>query len=85
MGHRTIRDEQGVEWQVWDTTPAKQVSQTLEGGWLTFESRTEKRRLAPVPLYWLSAEERELLELLGRARPVQASRPIWREERDAAG
>ena len=74
MSHRTIRDEQGVEWQVWDTTPAKQVSQTLEGGWLTFESPTEKRRLAPVPLYWISAGESELLELLRSAKPVEQAR-----------
>ena len=71
MGHRTIRDRQGLEWQIWDTTPAKQVSQTLEAGWLTFESPGEKRRLAPVPLYWLNATDEELLALLDRALPVR--------------
>lgn len=74
MSHRTIRDDQGVEWQVWDTIPAKLVSRTLESGWLTFECATEKRRLAPVPLYWLSAGEGELLRLLGEATPVQHPR-----------
>lgn len=75
MGHRTIRDRQGLEWQIWDTTPAKQVSQTLEAGWLTFESHGEKRRLAPVPLYWLNATDEELLSLLERALPVRRKAP----------
>ena len=60
-----------MEWQIWDTTPAKQVSHTLEAGWLTFESHGEKRRLAPVPLYWLSASDEELRALLDRAQPVR--------------
>ena len=75
MGHRTIRDGQGLEWQIWDTTPAKQVSQTLEAGWLTFESAGEKRRLAPVPLYWFHATDQELLALLDRAQPVRPKAP----------
>ena len=79
MGHRTIRDGRGLEWQIWDTTPAKQVSHTLEAGWLTFESASEKRRLAPVPLYWLNATDNELLALLDRAQPVR------RKERDGPG
>ena len=72
-------DQQGAEWEVWDTTPAKEVSQTLSGGWLTFQSGATKRRLAPVPLYWLNAPESELLRLLHAARPVTPSSLFERE------
>ena len=74
MAHRTIHDDRGVEWQVWDTIPAKRVSQTFESGWLTFESVSEKRRLAPLPLYWFKASEAELLQMLDLARPVDQPR-----------
>ena len=71
MALRTFQDADGVEWQVWDTIPAKLVSTTFEGGWLTFQSATEKRRLAPIPLYWVSADSEELSRLLRRAKRVE--------------
>ena len=70
MPLRHLIDSRGVEWQVWDTLPGKVVSNTLEGGWLTFQSPEEKRRLAPIPLYWANAPDDELRALLERARPV---------------
>ena len=70
MALRTFRDANGILWQVWDTLPAKIVSNTLEGGWLTFQREGEKRRLAPIPLYWANAGEDELRALLEQARPV---------------
>lgn len=70
MPLRQFTDERGVDWQVWDTLPEKLVSNTLEGGWLTFEAIGEKRRLAPIPLYWAKASDEELRTLLGRARVV---------------
>jgi hypothetical protein len=70
MPLRQFTDARGVSWQVWDTLPEKIVSNTLEGGWLTFQSEGEKRRLAPIPLYWANAPEDELRALLARARPV---------------
>ena len=73
MAHRRFTDRQGVEWQAWDVVPGKLVSDTLQGGWLAFEStQGERRRLAPVPLYWVHAPEPELEELLGKAREVRA-------------
>lgn len=81
MGHRTFVDQHGGEWEVWDTTPAKEVSHTLSGGWLTFQCGAEKRRLAPVPLYWLNAPEAELHRLLDAARPVTPSTLFERESR----
>ncbi len=70
MGIRNFRDSHGVLWQAWDTLPEKIVSNTLEGGWLTFQREGEKRRLAPIPLYWANASEEELRALLARAKPV---------------
>ena len=70
MALRDFRDSRGELWHVWDTLPAKVVSNTLEGGWLTFQREGEKRRLAPIPLYWANAPDEELRQLLERARPV---------------
>ena len=70
MALRAFQDAAGVEWQVWDTIPAKLVSTTYEGGWLTFQSAVEKRRLAPIPLYWTNADVEELMRLLRKAKPV---------------
>ena len=82
MAHRVFEDARGVKWQVWDTLPEKLVSFTLEGGWLTFQSDREKRRLAPIPLYWANADDGELLRLLQSAKPVQ---PREHERRDESG
>ena len=49
------------------------VTPGFEHGWLTFESRGEKRRLAPVPRDWERLDDSGLRVLLGRARPV----PGW--------
>jgi len=70
MSYKTIHDSSGEEWQVWDVFPSTDVRHTLQGGWLTFQSAREKRRLAPVPLYWTSADDAELLRLLAQAKPV---------------
>lgn len=72
MAHRTFRDQAGLEWQVWDVMPTSAVGVTLDGGWLTFLAGEDKRRLAPVPLYWLHASEAELTVLLQTAKPVGA-------------
>ncbi len=42
----------------------------LAQGWLTFESFTEKRRLAPVPAHWDEMPVRDLIALWERANPV---------------
>jgi len=70
LSHRTFTDATGVEWEVWDVFPSTDVRHTLQGGWLTFQSATEKRRLAPVPLYWINADDAELGRLLRAAKPV---------------
>ena len=75
MAHRIWVDANGVEWQVWDTIPRSLVRGTLQAGWLTFESADEKRRFAPLPLYWVNASDEELTDMLAQARPVPKSKP----------
>lgn len=55
---------------MWDVMPTSPVGVTLDGGWLTFLAGEDKRRLAPVPLYWLHASDSELMGLLESAKPV---------------
>ena len=77
MALRTFVDDSGVEWTIWDTVRSTDapVRETLQGGWLTFESTTgEKRRLAPVPLYWAKAPDDEIGRLLEKAKPVTLAR-----------
>ena len=70
MTHRKFRDGDGGEWEVWDTIPSEIVHTAQGGGWLTFRSAAEKRRLAPIPGRWASATDAQLAELLGRASPA---------------
>lgn len=83
MSYRTFTDANGVEWQAWDVFPNTDVRHTLQGGWLTFQSAGEKRRLAPVPLYWVSADDDELRRLLGNAKPVPERRPAGHDGSEA--
>lgn len=43
------------------------VPESLQKGWLAFQSGTERRRLAPIPADWTELTSSELLELLHRA------------------
>lgn len=76
MPHRSIIDQHGNLWDVWDTHPdaRSQVSPHYRGGWLTFETDgppKQKRRLAPLPERWQIATDEELLGMLIRAEPVK--------------
>ena len=53
-----------------ERTRSSLVDPRLASGWLTFESFTEKRRLAPVPLRWDELPVSDLLALWERANPV---------------
>jgi hypothetical protein len=61
-------DSDGVAWRVWNTVPTARttLSGEFERGWLTFESATTLKRLAPIPPNWESAEP-DRLELMCRA------------------
>ncbi|HEX2205828.1 MAG TPA: hypothetical protein VHG91_21115 [Longimicrobium sp.] len=75
MAYREITDESGRQWRVWDTYPQafggrSVIADGYASGWLTFESETEKRRLAPVPEGWETREAEALLRFLETADGV---------------
>jgi hypothetical protein len=77
MAYVEFTDRAGRLWRVWYTMAVAEVATLLpdewKGGWLTFESGEEKRRLAPVPEGWDRLRP-ERLELLCRvAKPTTAS------------
>jgi hypothetical protein len=65
MRVRDFTDSAGLHWRVWATMPSSPhlVSPELHDGWLTFDSGSSRRRLAPIPPNWdqLSAERLQLL------------------------
>ena len=68
---REFVDSAGVAWRVWSTVPARGLlSGTYDQGWLTFESATERRRLAPVPDGWMDFSVERLEQLCWGAKPV---------------
>jgi len=75
MAYREFTDRTGVSWRAWDTRPhsAANVRARYAGGWLSFESARERRRLHPVPAEWADAPEDELWEWLAAAEPVEPS------------
>jgi hypothetical protein len=84
MALREIRDERGIEWQVWDTRPTLRLGDEAAGahlhedavaGWLTFQSATERRRFYQVPAGWEELSDGDLARLCEHAVAVQTSRP----------
>jgi hypothetical protein len=66
MAYREFVDSADVLWRVWATYPTvgKVLSKGFENGWLTFESRTECKRVAPVPKGWEDLPDASLRALL---------------------
>ncbi|HYD51776.1 MAG TPA: hypothetical protein VEA99_04075 [Gemmatimonadaceae bacterium] len=56
--------------------PRMQVRQEFANGWLAFQCRGERRRLAPVPPDWAELDERELASLCSRATPIGSPRRL---------
>ena len=50
--------------------PRASLPVQMREGWLAFETRGERRRLAPTPTGWELLSDRELVELLGQAIPA---------------
>jgi len=48
----------------------------MASGWLAFECRTERRRLAPIPESWTEMDEAALRSLLVRAKPSGSSQRL---------
>ena len=66
MAIREFQDQDGTRWTVWDTVPVSTVGLTgkYSRGWLTFDSGTERCRLAPVPDDWANLPVERLVLLL---------------------
>ncbi len=72
MALREFADREGAVWRVWDCTSTNIPG--LLGGWLCFESATEKRRLLPIPPDWKTAPEDRLGLLSGGYPGAQTQR-----------
>lgn len=88
MGYREFVDDGGTSWRVWDTHPLaantlRSVSPGYAGGWLTFESHAERRRLAPIPEDWEFVTREQMTEWCARASP--ARRPDTPTSNDPRG
>jgi hypothetical protein len=46
------------------------LSEGYGGGWLTFESLNEKRRLIPIPSHWEDLSQADLRELCDKAKRI---------------
>ena len=85
MALREFLDTAGMLWMVWSTVPSSRstVPEGLQGGWLTFESGNERRRLAPIPRSWEDASLEKLQMFCGAAElldPSRKSNPGMQEE-----
>lgn len=53
------------------------VASEYSSGWLCFASNGEKRRLAPVPVNWMSAPDTQVAEWCRIAKRVLKCGPTW--------
>ena len=53
------------------------VASEFSSGWLCFASDGEKRRLAPVPVNWMSANDSQVAEWCRIAKRVVKCGPTW--------
>ena len=60
------------------------VATEFSSGWLCFAGNGEKRRLAPVPVNWMSANDSQVAEWCRIAKRVVRCGPTWdpEDERD---
>ena len=80
MAYREFVDSANVLWRAWATYPTvgKILSKGFENGWLTFESQTECRRLAPIPSGWENFSDPKL-HLLLKAATAAKKKPVASE------
>lgn len=80
MALRVFTDPDGRSWQVWSVVPGEQIGfertlghlpDAMSGGWLCFESASEKGRLFPIPQGWEQRADGELWLLCGAAAPMR--------------
>ena len=53
------------------------VASEYSSGWLCFASEGEKRRMAPVPISWMTANDTQIGEWLRVAKRVVKCGPTW--------
>ena len=58
------------------------VATEFSAGWLCFAGDGEKRRLAPVPVNWMSANDSQVAEWCRIAKRVVRCGPTWDPEDD---
>ena len=73
---REVHDERGVRWLVFTVHPSAKagravIREAYRGGWLSFDSGVETRRVAPIPDGWERMADAELLTLLSRAETAR--------------
>ena len=56
-----------------DIADFARISKKREGGWLTFTTARERRRLSPIPDHWESADEASLRALLAVADRIASA------------
>jgi hypothetical protein len=78
MSIRELTDSSGVLWRIWSTLPSMPniVSPDLREGWLTFDSGTSRRRLAPIPIGWDALPGSNLELLIKVAMSIRTSDPF---------
>jgi hypothetical protein len=70
MTMRSCTDRTGTRWEIFEVHPSgdgrtlERMPEAFRAGWLCFQSASERRRLAPIPLGWQEWEERALLGAL---------------------
>jgi hypothetical protein len=66
MTMRNCRDRSGTEWEVFEVLPPADARSTARmrepyrSGWLCFQSKTERCRIAPIPPGWARWDEDSL-------------------------
>ena len=75
MAYKEFFDSENTRWRVWATYPTvgKILSRGFESGWLTFESQSERRRLAPIPATWESMSDAALSTMVKAATPARTT------------
>ena len=59
-----------------DQFPRIRLTGGLDGGWLAFESKRERRRLSPIPTGWETATDAELERFCRSAAPAAPPRRL---------
>lgn len=90
---REFVDKEGEFWRVWDVSPVLHAENwprttkrfaKVPAGWLCFESRSQRRRLSPIPTDWGDLDDAALEALRDRAEIVPITPREVGEDRSPA-